>query len=306
MSDEPCRLCPRACGALRTAETGAGFCGMGLDPVIARAALHRWEEPCISGTRGSGAVFFSGCTLGCVYCQNDGISRGRRGVRVTPERLAEIFLELQEAGAHNLNLVTGTHFVPAILRALQIAAPRVPVVWNSGGYERVETLRMLEGHVDVYLPDMKYWDARQAALLSGAPDYPETARAAIREMLRQTGPAQYDADGLMVRGTQVRHLVLPGLTADAMRILTWVRDELPGAAVSLMGQYVPCGRAETVPGLNRRLTPREYRRVAAHMQAIGLPGYRQLPASASGEYIPAFDGTGVLAAAGTAETGGTT
>ena len=289
---KPCRLCPRLCGADRAAGE-RGFCGMGEEPVVARAALHFWEEPCISGTRGSGAVFFSGCTLACRYCQNYEISRGKKGTAISVRRLSEIFRELEEQGAHNINLVTGTQFVPAILEALALRRPRVPVVWNSSGYERVETLRMLEGFVDVYLPDMKYWNPRMGALLSGAADYPETAKSAIAEMLRQTGPAVYDADGMLIRGTQLRHLVLPGLTADAMRILTWVKDCLPGVSVSLMGQYVPCGEAERIPGMNRRLTAREYERVAAHMRAIGLPGYRQLPASASCEYVPAFDGTGL-------------
>ncbi len=265
---------------------------MGTTPVLARAALHFWEEPCIAGTRGSGAVFFSGCTLACRYCQNYEISRGRKGTPVTPRRLAEIFRELEDQGAHNINLVTGTHFIPAILEALSFYRPGIPIVWNSSGYERTETLRLLEGVVDVYLPDMKYWRTDMAALLSGAADYPETARTAIREMLRQTGPAVYDSEGILIRGTQLRHLVLPGLTADAMRILTWAKDELPGVAVSLMGQYVPCGEAMGIPGMNRRLNRREYERVAAHMQAIGLPGYRQLLGAASTEYIPAFDGTG--------------
>ena len=289
-----CRLCPRRCGAERTETRGGGVCGMGTLPVVARAALHRWEEPCISGTRGSGAVFFAGCTLSCRYCQNYELSRGRAGSAVTPAQLADIFRRLEGEGAHNINLVTATHFVPAVLDALELYRPGIQVVWNSGGYELVETLRMLEGAVDVYLPDMKYWSDSMAKLLSGAADYPETARAAIREMRRQTGAPRYDSEGLMLRGTQVRHLVLPGLTGDAMRILTWVADELMDTPVSLMGQYVPCGEASAIPGLDRRLTAREYARVVAHMDAIGLGGYRQLPGAADEAYIPAFDGTGVV------------
>ena len=291
-SFNPCRLCPRLCGVNRPAGE-RGFCRMGSLPSVARAAPHFWEEPCLSGTRGSGAVFFSGCTLACRYCQNWEISRGGRGTEVTPRGLAEIFRRLAGQGVHNLNLVTGTQFVPAILEALSIYRPPIPIVWNSSGYERVETLRLLEGAVDVYLPDMKYWDPKMAALLSGAGDYPQAARLAIAEMLRQTGPAVYDSEGMMRSGTHLRHLVLPGLTGDAMRILTWVKDELPGVSVSLMGQYVPCGEAGRIPGMNRRLTRREYERVAAHMRAIGLAGYRQLPQAASAAFIPAFDGTGV-------------
>lgn len=288
-----CCLCPRLCGVNR-AQGERGFCKMGEIPIIARAALHFWEEPCISGMRGSGAVFFSGCTLACRYCQNYEISQGQKGKPVVPEQLADIFRKLVEQGAHNINLVTGTQYIPAILKALSLYRPPVPIVWNSSGYERVETLRLLEGFVDVYLPDMKYWDSKIADLLSGAPDYPEVARAAILEMLRQTGPTMYDNEGMLIRGTHIRHLVLPGLTTDAMRILTWVKDELPDTTVSLMGQYVPCGEAEKIPGMNRRLTTREYRRTAAHMQTIGLNGYRQLPSAASYEYIPSFDGTGVF------------
>ena len=293
-----CTLCPRRCGAQRSAEAGAGFCRMGTEPVVARAALHRWEEPCISGRRGSGAVFFAGCTLACRYCQNYELSRGRAGERISVRRLSEIFRELEGEGAHNLNLVTGTQFIPAVLEALELYRPRIPVVWNSSGYETMEALALLEGAVDIYLPDMKYWNPAMAKMLSGAEDYPETARAAIREMRRQTGEAVYDAEGMMLRGTQVRHLVLPGLTADAMRILTWIADELPGTPVSLMGQYVPCGEAEKILGMNRRLTAREYARVLAHMEAAGLEGYRQLPASADEAFIPAFDGEGVLRPAG--------
>ena len=286
-------LCPRRCRAVRTEEAGGGFCGMGTDPVVGRAALHFWEEPCISGTRGSGAVFFAGCTLACRFCQNYGLSRGGQGRRIGVRRLSEIFRRLEGEGAHNINLVTATHFVPAVLRALELYRPGIPVVWNSSGYERAETLRMLEGAVDIYLPDLKYWSGRMAALLSGAPDYPETAREAVREMVRQTGAPVCGGDGVMRKGTLVRHLVLPGLTADAMRILTWIRDELPGIPVSLMGQYVPCGEASAIPGMNRRLTRREYDRVLAHMEAIGLDGYRQLPSAADEAFIPSFDGEGV-------------
>jgi len=293
MMNQGCTLCPRNCKAERSENEGRGVCGVGSMPKVARAALHMWEEPCISGTRGSGAVFFSGCGLRCIFCQNEAISHGGEGEYVTPQRLAEIFRELEAQEAHNINLVTAAQFVPAVIEALHIYRPNIPIVYNSSGYESVETLRMLEGYVDIYLPDFKYIDGQMAKLLSGAQDYPEVAMAAIGEMLRQTGPAVYDADGMMLRGTQIRHLVLPGLTGDSMKILSVIADEFPGAAVSLMGQYVPFGRALEVPGMNRRLKKKEYARVLAHMEMIGLPGYRQELESASEAFVPAFDGTGV-------------
>ncbi|MBQ9740572.1 MAG: radical SAM protein, partial [Kiritimatiellae bacterium] len=192
-----------------------------------------------------------------------------------------------------INLVTAAQFVPAVIAALDIYRPKIPIVYNSSGYERVETLRLLEGYVDVYLPDFKYIDPGMAKLLSGAADYPEAAMEAIREMVRQTGRAVYDEEGIMLRGTQIRHLVLPGLTGDSMRILTAIADEFPGVPVSLMGQYTPFGKALSIPGMNRRVTKKEYKRVLAHMDAIGLPGYRQELESADAQYVPAFDGTGV-------------
>ena len=288
-----CTLCPRNCGAERTAENGAGVCRMGTQPKIARAALHMWEEPCISGTRGSGAVFFSGCGLRCVFCQNEAISQQGEGKIVTPARLAEIFRELEAQGANNINLVTAAHFVPAVLEALSLYRPNIPIVYNSSGYESIETLRMLSGVVDIYLPDYKYIDPNMAAMLSGARDYPEVAFAAIAEMIRQTGAPVYDENGMMQRGTLIRHLILPGLTGDSMKILTRIRDEFPGIPVSLMGQYTPCGRALSMPGMDRKIKKKEYARVLAHMEAIGLDGYRQELGSADGAFIPSFDETGV-------------
>ncbi len=293
MSGQGCTLCPRRCGAQRGETEGHGVCGVGALPKIARAGLHMWEEPCISGTRGSGAVFFSGCGLRCIFCQNEAISHGGAGEYVTVQRLAEIFQELEAQGAHNINLVTAAQFAPQVVEALDLYRPNIPIVYNSSGYETIETLRMLEGYVDIYLPDFKYIDPQMAKLLSGAADYPEVATLAIHEMLRQTGPAVYDADGMMLRGTQIRHLVLPGLTGDSMKILSLIADEFPGAAVSLMGQYVPFGKALQMPGMNRRLKKKEYERVLAHMEMIGLPGYRQELSSASEAFVPAFDGTGV-------------
>ena len=284
-----CDICPRHCGA----ERPSGFCGMGEDPVISRAAPHYWEEPCISGTdgRGSGAVFFAGCNLRCVFCQNYEISALRRGRTVTVDRLRAIFRELTAQGVHNINLVTGTHFAPAIVEALE-PPPAVPVVWNCGGYESVDTLRTLEGRIQVYLPDMKYADGRLAAALSAAPDYPETAQAAVREMFRQTGPYVLDEEGMLVRGLMIRHLVLPGQLDNTFDVLDWIAETFrPGdVLVSLMGQYTPNGRG----GPDRRLTPEEYRRAAEYMAALGLlEGYTQELTSAESEYTPPFDLTGV-------------
>ena len=215
------------------------------------------------------------------------------GKIVTPKRLSEIFRELEDQGAHNINLVTAAHFVPAVLEALALYRPNLPIVYNSSGYESVETLRMLEGAVDIYLPDYKYIDPNMAAMLSGARDYPDVAHAALAEMVRQTGAPVYDADGMMTRGTLIRHLVLPGLTGDSIRILEQICDDFPGIPVSLMGQYTPCGKALTIPGMDRKIKKKEYARVLAYMEAVGLDGYRQELGSADGAFIPAFDGTGV-------------
>ena len=278
-----CTLCPRRCGALRTDERGEGFCGMPGRPVVARAMLHHWEEPCISGTRGSGAVFFSGCVLGCVFCQNRTISR---------ERLREIFGELIAQGAHNINLVSPTPFVPAIREALTPSLP-VPVVWNTGGYERVETLRSLEGLVQVWLPDLKYADSALAARYSGAVDYFEAASAAITEMHRQAGDYVLE-DGLLRRGVVIRHLLLPGALANAKAVMDWVAGTFrPGQVLfSLMAQYTPQPGAEGL--LARRVTGAEYRAARAYMENVGITdGYCQELGSARAEYTPAFDGRGV-------------
>ena len=238
---EQCTLCPRMCGARRDAKSGNGFCRMGVKPVVARAALHAWEEPCISGSKGSGTVFFTGCSLQCVFCQNEQISHQDFGKPITVSRLREIFFDLIGQGAHNINLVNPTHYAHVVLQALQEPLP-VPVVWNSGGYDRVETLRALEGKVQIYLPDYKYHTPEYAGRYSGAADYPETARAAIVEMVRQTGPYCYE-NGLLKRGVIIRHLLLPGKLAEAKRVMDWVREEFaPGMVLfSLMSQYIPWG-----------------------------------------------------------------
>ncbi len=294
---ENCRLCPRQCGAYRDpVGNRGGWCGMPAAPVLARAALHGWEEPPISGVRGSGAVFFSGCTLGCCFCQNYCISHEGQGRPVTVQRLAAIFAELEAAGAHNINLVNPTHYVQAVLEALQLYRPRIPIVYNTGGFERVETLRRLEGWVDIYLPDFKFWNPARAARYCGVADYPAYARAAVQEMYRQTGePAYREENGvkLMTRGMIIRHLLMPQGTADAMAILSWIQEHTPGALVSLMAQYIPCGDAAQYGEINRKITRREYEKVLAHLEGLGLDGFVQRRESGSADYIPAFDGTGV-------------
>ncbi len=294
MQIEQCRLCPRRCGVRRTAEAGDGACRMGADAVVARAALHMWEEPCISGTRGSGAVFFSGCSLRCVFCQNAQISASCFGARVSAQELSDIFRRLVAQGAHNINLVTPTHFVPAILEALRLWKPPVPVIYNCGGYESVETLRALEGWVDIWLPDLKYAFSESAARYSAAPDYPEAARAALLEMARQTPECVYDDAGLMQKGMIIRHLILPENTRGAIAVLDWIAAHLPQYPVSLMAQYTPCGALDGFRELRRRITRREYEKVQAHLFELGLTGYVQDRASAKSAYIPPFDLEGVV------------
>ena len=290
-----CNLCPRRCGALRDETRGLGRCRMPSVPVAARAALHHWEEPPISGSRGSGTIFFSGCSLGCVFCQIQEISHRDFGKAVSLERLVQICDELIAQGAHNINFVNPTHFAHAV-RALLIRHPLpAPVVWNSGGYDRVETLRALEGLVDVYLPDLKYLDPDTAGRYSAAPDYPEMAAAAIREMVRQTGPCQFDGDGLLRRGTVIRHLILPGQVEQAKRVMDWVSREFPRGTVlfSLMSQYTPWGDLSACPELNRRLRPGEMRAAREYMENLGLDGFTQERTSAREEYTPPFDLTGI-------------
>ena len=287
-----CTLCPRRCGADRTAEAGGGFCRMPGGLRVARAMLHHWEEPPISGQNGAGTVFFSGCTLGCVYCQNGDISAGGFGKDISTARLREIFEELIAQGAHNIELVTPTHFLPWILPALTPRLP-VPVVYNCGGYERVETLRALEGLVDVYLPDLKYADGALAAELSGAADYFPVACEAIREMFRQVGPYVLE-DGLLTRGVVIRHLVLPGYLDNTRRVLDWIAETFaPGdVLVSLMSQYTPT--ANMTGRLARRVTAAEYRAAADYMRNCGITdGFVQERTSAEEAYTPAFDGEGV-------------
>ena len=289
-----CNLCPRNCNALRTENQGNGFCGMPATPVAARAALHFWEEPPISGTRGSGAIFFSGCPLRCVFCQNESISQKHFGTPLTPERIRSLCLDLIGKGAHNINLVSPTHYAHILSEVLAEPLP-VPVVWNTGGYEKVETLAALEGKVDIYLPDLKYLDGTVAARYSAAPDYPAVATAAIREMVRQVGPVQLDENGILQKGVIIRHLILPGQLPGARAVMDWVAETFqPGEVLfSLMSQYIPCGQADRYPELNRPLRRAEARKGAEYMALLGLEGFTQEQSAASQTYIPDFDLTGL-------------
>ena len=291
-----CTLCPRRCGGDRT--KAAGRCRMPQAPVVARAALHHWEEPPLSGTRGAGTVFFSGCSLGCVFCQNDSISQQDFGREITVARLREIFRELIAAGAHNIDLVNPTHYAHVVATALEEPLP-VPVVWNSGGYDRVETLRALEGKIQIYLPDFKYPDAQGAKDYAGAADYPDIAKAAIGEMVRQTGPYQLDEDGILQKGVILRHLLLPGRLAQAKEVMDWAAAAFPPHTIlfSLMSQYTPWGKAAEFPPLDRRLRKSEIRAAIAYLENLPLDGFSQGLEAARAEYIPAFDLTGVVRAA---------
>lgn len=291
-----CRLCPRACGVDRTAGK-TGVCRVGAELRVARAALHLWEEPCLTGENGSGTVFFAGCGLGCVYCQNREISRGEAGATVTVERLSEIFLELQSSGAANINLVTGTQFVPSILPALDLARANgltLPVLWNTGGYETVDTLDALNGYVDIFLPDYKYAKGETATAYSHAPDYPTVALEAIKKMLTISGEPVFAPDGRLLRGTVVRLLLLPGHLLEAKTALSRVYRACGNSVIySLMRQYTP------QPGLpsplDRRVTDREYSSFVDHAVSLGIEnGYTQERDSAAESFIPAFDLTGVL------------
>ncbi len=290
-----CFLCPRRCGAPRDGVRN-GFCGVPAAAMVCRAAPHFGEEPCISGTRGSGAVFFAGCSLRCVFCQNRGISRGAAGETVTVPQLREIFLRLRDRGVHNINLVTPSHYSDVIAEALSGLDLGIPVVWNSGGYESVETLRSLEGLVQIWLPDWKYADGALAARYSAAPDYPQVVTAAVKEMFRQAGPFELDGDGLLRRGVLIRHLVLPGAPENTLRVIDAVEDNLPAEQVlfSLMAQYTPMPGLDDYPALQRRVTQEEYDRCMSYLDFSGIDhGYCQSPESATDEMIPAFDGTGV-------------
>lgn len=298
---EPCFDCPRQCGIPRPevipAGERAGVCGVGTLPVAARAMLHMWEEPCISGSRGSGAIFFSGCSLGCVFCQNDSISHGGFGIPLELPRLRRIMERLIAQGAHNINLVNPTHFTRALAQLFADWRPPVPVVYNTGGYDTPQGLARMAGKVDIYLPDLKYVSSAPAQKYSKAAGYFAAAAQALPLMAEQLGGIQMDETGLMRRGMIVRHLILPGQHRAAMDTLSWIHDHLPGwVMVSLMCQYLPMGHAAEYKEINRRLTRYEYDTVLNHMDKLGMThGYIQERSSAKEEYIPVFDLMGLEA-----------
>lgn len=294
---QDCTLCPRNCHIDRT-NGRKGYCRETEEVVVARAALHMWEEPCISGEKGSGAVFFSGCPVGCVYCQNKTISRGLTGKKITLERLSEIFLELQEQGANNINLVTPSHYVPQIITALSLARQKgleLPIVYNCGGYEKVETLKLLEGLVDIYLPDFKYISPEIAKKYSNCADYFDYASAAIQEMLRQVGEPAFAENGIMEKGVIVRHLVLPGCLEDSKAVIRWLHQTFGDSIyISIMSQYTPLPGIEKYPELNRKITPAEYDELvdfAVSMDVVNA--FVQDGETAKESFIPEFDDTGV-------------
>lgn len=292
-----CCLCPRNCGINRF-EGQKGFCGVDSDVMVARAALHMWEEPCISGKEGSGAVFFSGCSLGCSFCQNRTISRGQSGKKITVERLGELFLELQEQHANNINLVTAGHYLPQVAVALVTAKDQglqIPVVYNSSGYEKADSLKMLDGLVDIYLPDFKYMDHELAKKYSHAENYPEIAKEALSEMVRQVGEAEFDSRGMMKKGVIVRQLLLPGHVKDAKNVLKYLYETYGDRIyISMMNQYTPMPAMKDDPQLSRKVTDREYERLIDYAISLGLKnGFMQEGETAKESFIPEFDGEGV-------------
>lgn len=292
-----CRLCPRACGADRT--RGAGYCGESAILRAAKAYLHMWEEPPISGGNGSGTVFFSGCSLRCVYCQNGVIASGGAGYEIDEMRLAEIFLELKDKGAHNINLVTPTHFVRHIMKAIDLTRGRlgIPIVYNCGGYESADVIKALDGYIDIWLPDFKYMDPALAARYSNAPDYPEAAKLAIDEMVRQCmNRCTFTDDGLMKRGVIVRHLVLPDQTGNSKAVIEYLYNRYgDGIYMSIMNQYTPMTGLEDYPELMRRVSDAEYDEVIDFAAELGVKNAFIQEGGAVGEsFIPAFDGGGII------------
>lgn len=290
-----CNLCPRLCNSIRTeTENIGGICGMTALPTVARAALHFWEEPCISGKNGSGTVFFSGCSLHCVFCQNTDISVNNNGKQITVNDLANIFKKLENNGAHNINLVTPTHFVDSIISALDIYKPNIPIVYNSSGYENAETLRKLNGYIDIYLMDFKYFDSQKAERYSHAANYPDVCKTALLEAYSQQSKCIF-ADDIMQRGVVVRHLLMPQATRDAIEIFDWVKQNTPNAYFSIMSQYVPLAKAVDMPIINRKVTEREYNKVINYISDSGFNNcFIQERSSATKDFIPQFNLTGII------------
>lgn len=289
-----CNLCPRKCNTIRknsVNDDNKGICKMGLLPVVARADLHYWEEPCISGENGSGTVFFSGCNLKCAFCQNFKISSENYGKEISIEELEGLYHKLIEKGAANINLVNPTHFISSIAKSLENPLP-IPVVYNSSGYEDVNSLKLMENKVNIYLPDLKYSDNSLALRYSKVKDYFETAEKAIFEMYRQVGNYEFDDNGMLKKGVIIRHLILPNNLENTFKVIDWIKENFSSGTVlfSLMSQYTPCGNAYKYPEINRKLTKKEYRRVEQYLFDSGLEeGYIQELTSAKDCYIPEFD-----------------
>ena len=299
MSDlyNSCFLCPRRCGADR--RISRGFCGESDQIRICRAALHMWEEPCISGSEGSGTVFFTGCQLRCIFCQNSDIALSHAGLEISEERLIEIFFELAAQGENNINLVTPSHFTPTVISAIDRAKSRgftLPFVWNSSGYESIETLELLRGRIDIFLPDFKYFSSDLANSFSRAPDYFEKASLAVKKMLDIVGEPKFDDRGIMKKGVIVRHLVLPAHTDDSMKVIKYLFDTFGHSIyVSIMNQYTPMPSVSAYKDLSRRLTTYEYEKVVNFAADLGIKnGFIQSRGTARDSFIPAFDYTGVL------------
>ncbi len=289
-----CSICPKECNAVRSDFDGKGFCKSGLLPKIARVAPHYGEEPCISGTKGSGTIFFSGCTLKCVFCQNYVISTEGFGKTVPIERLCDYYKRFEAEGVHNINLVNPSHYAYAILKSFEHYKPNLPIVYNSGGYEKVETLKLFDGLIDIYLPDFKYSDDYIAKKYSGISNYVKTALDAISEMVRQTGRPVFDKDGLMKKGTVIRHLILPNNIYNSIDALDMIKSAFPAyVPVSLMAQYTPLGKAYEHSEIDRTVTEHEYNKVLEHLIRLNLDGFVQELSSATDEYVPMFDLTGV-------------
>lgn len=291
-----CSICPRNCMIDRTEKKG--FCGETYDLVVARASLHMWEEPCISGKSGSGTVFFSGCNLKCVYCQNYNISNKNNGKQITINRLSEIFLELQQRGALNINLVTPTHYVPQIIKALKLAKSNglnIPIVYNSSGYESVDTLKTLDGLIDIYLPDFKYYDDTYSIKYSNAPNYFNIASNAIDEMVRQVGLPKFDKNGIMKKGVIVRHLLLPGLINDSKKILKYLYDTYKDSIyISIINQYTPLPHVKKYKELDRKITVKEYDELINYAIDLGITnGFIQEGETCKTSFIPEFNNEGV-------------
>lgn len=291
MSDQTiCDLCPRNCHAERFAEYGKGYCQCGTLPKIARAEPHYWEEPCISGKNGSGTIFFSGCVLSCVFCQNHKISMNHYGKILTVKELSEQVKKLEDRGVHNINLVSPTPYIDSIIACFELYKPKIPIVYNTGGYEKAETIKKLDGIIDIYLPDLKYQNPELSLRYSKAGNYFEYASEALKEMVQQTGKPVFDESGMMQKGTMVRHLILPKNTKNSIEVLSWLDKELGDSIlVSLMGQYLPLNDLENYPEINRKITKREYDKVLDFLSELNLDGFAQELDSAKESYIPEFN-----------------